>query len=68
MEKVRISTEYIKLEQLLKYCGLADTGSEAKYIIAEGRVKVNDNIELQRGKKLRPGDIMEFDGKKYLVE
>jgi len=68
MEKVKISTEYIKLEQMLKYCGLAGTGSDAKYLISDGRVKVNENVELQRGKKLRPGDIVEFEGKKYLIE
>ncbi len=68
MEKVKITTEFIKLEQLLKFTGIAQSGSDAKKLIAAGIVKVNGATELQRGKKLRPGDIMEFEGSRYLVE
>lgn len=68
MEKVQISTEYIKLEQLMKLAGMVGSGSDAKMIIAEGSVKVNGSVELQRGKKLRVGDIVEFERKKYVVE
>lgn len=68
MEKVKINTEYIKLEQLLKWAGIADSGSDAKADIKEGRVKLNGNVELQRGKKIRAGDRVEFDGKIIIVE
>lgn len=68
MEKIKISTEYIKLEQMLKFAGMVSSGSDAKMIISEGTVRVNGNVELQRGKKLRPGDTVEYEGKKYVVE
>lgn len=68
MEKVKITTEYIKLEQMMKLAGIVGRGSDAKQIILDGAVTVNGNIELQRGKKLRPGDIVEFDGMKYVIE
>ncbi len=68
MEKIKIETEYIKLEQMMKFAGLAGSGSDAKMIIGEGKVSVNGNIELQRGKKLRPGDTVEYKGKRYLIE
>lgn len=68
MEKIKITTEFIKLEQMMKFAGLTESGSEAKHIIAEGHVKVNGNTELQRGKKLRPGDIVSYDGKDYMIE
>lgn len=53
-----IHTEYIRLDQLLKYCGLAETGGHAKEIIADGVVFVNGESCLMRGKKIRPGDII----------
>ena len=65
---VKITTEYIKLEQLMKLAGMVGSGSDAKMLIGEGIVKVNGNVELQRGKKLRTGDFVEFEGKKYLLE
>lgn len=68
MEKIKITTEYIKLEQLLKLAGEADSGAGAKAVILEGLVKVNGNVELQRGKKLRKGDVVEFDGKKFQID
>lgn len=68
MEKIKISTEYIKLEQMMKFAGMVGSGSDAKMIISEGTVRVNGNVELQRGKKLRPGDTVEYEGKKYVVE
>ncbi len=68
MEKVKINTEYIKLEQLLKWAGVSDTGANAKNIIKDGVVKVNGNIELQRGKKIRTGDIVEIGDTKIMVE
>ena len=62
MEKLRIHTEYIKLDALLKFAGLADTGGEAKEAVQSGLVKVNGEVCTMRGKKLRPGDVAEYGG------
>ncbi|EGD47680.1 RNA-binding S4 domain protein [Ruminiclostridium papyrosolvens DSM 2782] len=67
MEDVGINTEYIKLDQFLKWVGACDNGAMAKGFIIDGFVKVNGNVELQRGKKLRNGDIVEFDQKQYKI-
>ena len=60
--EVSITTEFIKLESLLKFEGLCGTGGEAKEVIQAGQVKVNGQVCTQRGKKLRPGDEAEMDG------
>ncbi len=60
MQEVKISTEFIKLEALLKFAGLVETGGEAKELIQSGQVKVNGEACLARGKKLRPGDKVEL--------
>ena len=57
-ETVQITTEFIKLEGLLKFSGIAETGGDAKLMIQEGEVSVNGEICTQRGKKLRPGDVV----------
>ena len=67
MEKVLIKTEYIKLDQFLKWAGACDNGANAKWFILDGAVKVNGEIEMQRGKKLRNGDIVEFENQKFEV-
>lgn len=67
-EKVKISTEYIKLDQLLKFAGAVAIGSEAKSLIAEGRVKVNGAVCTMRGKKIRSGDVVSLNGKDIKVE
>ena len=61
METIAINTEYIKLDALLKFAALVGTGGEAKIAIAEGMVKVNGEVCTMRGKKVRPGDTVEFD-------
>ncbi len=61
MEKIEISTEFIKLDSLLKFAALVGTGGEAKYVIAEGMVKVNGEICTQRGKKIYAGDKVSFE-------
>ena len=61
METIAINTEFIKLDALLKYAALVGTGGEAKIAIAEGMVKVNGEVCTMRGKKIRPGDTVEFD-------
>lgn len=67
-EKIKIETEYIKLQDLLKLCGLTGTGGEAKIVIQNGEVMVNGEVCTMRGKKLRSGDVVEFDGKRIAVE
>lgn len=67
MEKIFINTEYIKLDQLLKFANAVEGGGMAKNVILDGLVKVNGEVELQRGKKLRNGDVVEFDNEKYIV-
>lgn len=67
MEKININTEYIKLDQLLKFANAVEGGGMAKNVILDGLVKVNGEIVLQRGKKLREGDVIEFNNEKYLI-
>ena len=68
MEIIRIRDEYIKLGQAMKLAGLVDSGVDAKIEIQEGFVKVNGEIEFQRGKKIYVGDVIEFDGQQVRVE
>lgn len=56
LETISISSDFIKLDSFLKYCGVCGTGGEAKIIIADGAVTVNGEVCTMRGKKLRPGD------------
>jgi ribosome-associated protein len=58
----RIKTEYITLDAFLKWVGVAETGGHAKSLIVAGLVRVNDEIELRRGRKLRPGDRVALTG------
>ena len=67
MINVKIKTEYIKLDQFLKHQGIVTTGGEAKHIIKEGRIKVNNLTELSRGRKLVINDIIEYQGKSYII-
>ena len=62
MEIIKLRDDYIKLGQALKAAGLAESGVDAKFAIQDGLVKVNGKVELQRGKKLVDGDVIEFDG------
>lgn len=61
MTEIQISTEYIKLDQILKYTGVCFDGAEAKEIIREGFVKVNGETELRRGRKLFKNDEIEIE-------
>lgn len=67
MQEIKINTEFIKLDSFLKWCGAASLGSEAKIYVLEEMVKVNGEVCTQRGKKIRPGDIVEFEGTEYKV-
>jgi ribosome-associated protein len=62
MEFELIGHEYIQLNQLLKLLGLVDTGGEANQRIVDGEVVVNNQVEYQKRKKLRIGDVVEFYG------
>ena len=68
MEKIKITTDFIKLESLLKFAALCASGGEAKNVITEGLVKVNGEVCTMRGKKIHPGDTVSFDGKELTVE
>ena len=65
---VNITTEYIKLDQLLKFAGAVAIGSEAKELIAAGNVSVNGEVCTMRGKKIRPGDVVSLNGQEIKVE
>jgi ribosome-associated protein len=67
MEKISITTEFIKLDAFLKYAGLCGTVGEAKCRIEDGLVSVNGDICTMRGKKLRPGDIVALEGAEVMV-
>ena len=67
MKTITITTEYIKLQDLLKFANLVATGGEAKERIQAGEVTVGGEICTMRGKKIRPGDDVCFEGKHYTV-
>ena len=64
---VIIGTEYIKLQDAMKYANIVYSGGEAKAMIQEGEVTVNGEVCTMRGKKLRPGDKFGFNGQTYLI-
>lgn len=66
-ERVQISTEFIKLDSLLKFAGVVGTGGEAKEAIQCGDVTVNGEVCTMRGKKIRPGDVVELGGEIALI-
>ena len=68
IEKVKISTEFIKLDQFLKWLAIVDSGSEAKQVILDGMVKVNGDIEKRRGRKIYPEYKVGVFDKIYVVE
>ncbi|GAA0123623.1 MAG: S4 domain-containing protein YaaA [Clostridium argentinense] len=67
MIEVKINTDFIKLDSFLKFTGACSLGSEAKFFIKNGEVKVNGEIEVQRGKKLYKGYTVEFQDEKYKI-
>ena len=67
MEEISIHTDLIKLDALMKFSALAESGGEAKQLIADGLVKVNGEVCLMRGKKIFPGDTVSFDGQTVKV-
>ncbi|NFN86949.1 S4 domain-containing protein YaaA [Clostridium sporogenes] len=67
MIEVKINSEIIKLDSFLKWSGAATLGSEAKFFIQNGEVKVNGEVEIRRGKKLKIGDTVEFNNEIYKI-
>ncbi|NLK99089.1 MAG: RNA-binding S4 domain-containing protein [Clostridiales bacterium] len=67
MVQIKLREEYIKLGQAIKAAGLVASGADAKSEILEGNVKVNGQVETQRGKKLHDGDIVEYDGQQIKI-
>lgn len=65
---MKISTDYIKLDSFLKYVQWVDSGGMAKAVVSDGLVYVNGEMELRRGRKLYPGDVVEFMGEKDIIE
>ena len=68
METIKLREEYIKLGQALKAAGLAESGVDAKFVIQDGLVKVNGEVDTRRGRKIVSGDIVEYQGEKIQVE
>jgi ribosome-associated protein len=67
MHTIVLKDEFIKLGQVLKATGLVDSGVEAKIAIINGEVKVNGAVEIQRGKKLRNGDTVNYKGEEIKI-
>jgi len=70
MEKILIKTEFIKLDQLLKFANIVENGADAKYLITNGYVSLNNETELRRGKKIYSGDKVDIDyeGQKFCLK
>lgn len=65
MKTIPIHTEFIKLQDLLKFANLVESGGQAKECVQAGEVSVNGEVCLMRGKKIRPGDVVTFRGQEY---
>lgn len=67
MEIIKLRDEYIKLGQALKAANLVEDGVEAKLVIQDGLVKVNNQVDIRRGRKLYDGDVVSFDGQELRI-
>ncbi len=67
MQQIKLRDEFIKLGQALKAAGLVESGVDAKMEILDGNVKVNGAVEMQRGKKLYDGDLVEYQGEQIKI-
>ncbi len=65
--QISIDTEYITLGQFLKFADIVGSGSEAKFFLLENEIKVNDELDNRRGRKLRPGDKVEVENSVYEI-
>lgn len=68
IEKIRINTEYITLGQFLKFSDIIQSGAEAKSYLAQNNVEINGELENRRGRKLRPGDVIEVEKRQFEIE
>lgn len=68
MDQIEIKTEFIKLDQFLKWIGIVESGVRAKELIVDGKVSVNKIIEKRRGKKLFIGDVVSVLGNDYIIK
>ena len=68
MEIIKLRDEYIKLGQALKAANLVEDSVEAKLVIQDGLVKVNNQVDIRRGRKLYDGDVVSFDGQELRIE
>ena len=68
MEIIKLRDEYIKLGQALKAANLVEDGVEAKLVIQDGLVKVNNEVDIRRGRKSYDGDVVSFDGQELRIE
>lgn len=68
VNEISIMTEYIKLDSLLKFTGMTETGGLAKEAIKDGKVSVNGEVCTMRGKKIKSGDIVSFNGDEVIVK
>ena len=68
MEIIKLRDEYIKLGQAWKAANLVEDGVEAKLVIQDGLVKVNNQVDIRRGRKLYDGDVVSFDGQELRIE
>ncbi len=67
MEIIHLKDDFIKLGQVLKLAGMVESGVDAKFAIQDGKVSVNGQTQLQRGKKLYDGDIIEYKGNQIKI-
>lgn len=67
METIKLRDEFIKLGQALKAANLVEDGVEAKYVIQDGEVSVNGEVDIRRGRKLYDGDIISFHGQEIKI-
>lgn len=68
MQTIQLREDYIKLGQALKAAGLVESGVEAKIVIQEGQVRVNGDVETQRGKKLTGGEVISYNGEEIKIQ
>ena len=68
MEIIKLKDEFVKLGQALKAANLVEDGVEAKYVIQDGEVKVNQETETRRGRKLYDGDVVSYNGEEIRIE
>lgn len=68
LKEIKIRDEFIKLGQALKFSGEVDSGMDAKFVIQDGKVTVNNEVEYRRGRKLYKDDIFLYKGKEFIIK